>query len=629
MRSGPRIRLGFLLRLAAADWRVDPWSHGAAAAILTGVTAAALVAPDLPGLEVVAALAMFLVPAAVGSATAPRRREDAAVLVTQGSPRWCVTVPAWLSATAVAAVATIVVGVVSLAVAPNWPPVWILVIGALGAAATASDRLPERPAIDRPVRAARLVLAVCLFAIGCLGAGGVSTGSGADLAVPVAFAAVAVACLLFAPFLPTAASAVARRSPSSAGRLAAAGLTEHRRGLAVPAALIGFAALFAAAQLVAGAGLQLREERRVAAVEALGPATTTPSARVLVLTPDPAHLEEAASGAPDAWEVGPRIRVVAPGALVVPLDLTMFEATPADPALGHTTTDVGAENENAAAALFGIQDGRATATRDVLTALGIDPRLATGDRIVVLDRRYLRADGTVELEGRRFPAVAPFPRQVSLQPGLLVPAAMGPAVDAGLDGVSDRRGAIRLWLVRLTAAPTPRTIEAIERAAGGVALPQDRGVPGVRSDGVEALGVRTPDDARRLVRTTGIVVGAILLIAQLASVAAQRRDDEVLATLGQSRRRSAVVGAVRAAVLTATSTVVGLAAGVAAAATAMSLYNTWGRFRDGAPMAALPLTLPGELWWITLGFPVAGAVIGGGVTALAVGGADRRTRLAW
>lgn len=601
-RTAPRLPrwLGvpFLVRLAIGQMRRRPIPSIAAAA--AGAVGGGLFnRPVGGGIAWAALLLVATTSAALASATDPAERERARLIIEQGCPRTVVRLARWVSAFAPPAAAgslAAIVGVLVPGAAEEYPDasiVLVLLAAASGAWATAGSVLPERYRARSHRRAAsamRVTLGVVLAAVGIwFVVISTSTGSNVDLALPVAFAFVFGAFALVGPAAIGAVAAIVERIPRPVARLGATSTARNRRGLTLPVTMIAALACVLVVMVVVGEGLGAREAARRQALTALGPATVAGSSRFIVVRngsfPIAPEMESIQKVAPDA---------LAADILEVPLQPRSGRVD-----FGEVRTNDFLDRGDQAPVDV------ALATPELLSVLGLDAKLATGQRAVVLDARTLRPDQTVRLEPPE-PSVAS-PDPVAARP-LVLPAIVVRAgtVAAGLPAVLLPRRVLPplgeppsdggIAIVRLDHRPSVSDLDAIRRAVGARSVIRgDEPVDVLdthRTDRVDSILVRGRADSYRLLAELLAVATAAAGLAHLAIRLATRWDDAILLDLGAERSTLVRVAAVRAGVVAIVAVGLGAAIGLGGVAIGLARYRQVGRFSSPDPLAPVPFAVP-------------------------------------
>lgn len=621
-----------------------------AASGLIGVALGLALATAPPGADgngrrALAIVLLLALAAALADATTPRQRTEAATLEQLGCPRWSIRAVAWAAAVAaiglpaaVAAQASAWAGAAEPTAGGSW--LTALVLSGLGAATTCGTRLAE-VADPHPVARARLLgrlgLGAALVLVGAALPSLVSTGSGLDLALPFGLLLAISGLVVLAPIAGLVVAPVLAVVPAASPRIAGSSLRRQRRGLTISVALVATVVLLLVVQGVVGQGLGARERARVAAVRSLGPATVGGGDRAVVL--DRAwpsqQLEEAQPTSTAALA-----EAAGPGAIVAKVPLLQAAALPPGGTLGDATRSTGF--------LSSTVDGQvALATPDLVAALGLDPALANEDRALVLDDRFLRADGTVHLvspatsgptdrrsTGVHHPAIDAVPGRVwAGVPGVLLPRAAVTALDlgTGIDGqIVSNPGAIDTSsVVRFPARPTEAQVDALTSATME-AVRGDRRIDLTdqnRSDRAGSIWVRTDGELRDLARAMVLLALAGLTVALASLRLAVRGDDAVLVELGARRRSLVAVSAWRGFGLAIGGTVVGLTVGLAATAVGVWHYDQRSRVQVEVVLAPIGWHVPTLVWPAVLLVPILAALVGAALAALAPLPAAGRRRL--
>lgn len=599
-----------------------------------------------------AVVLLAVVPAALAGGTHPDQRHGADVLFRQGCRRTLIRLTAWAGAVAVVAVPAWIGAAVGATITREvgsdaqlesaW---WGVLLPALGAWLTAGARLPEHT--DRSVgrtRAtdrSRLVVGIGIVVLSALPPTTAVNGFSLDLLLPVGLLLTVVGLAVLSPLVVRAGARGAGRLPSTAVRVASGVLDRNRRALSLPFALIAGATCVLVVQTVVGVGLGRREQDRLTATAALGPATAGTSPNQLIVSLS--ILDTGAVGS-DQFEVrrealSTAVLQASPRATAVAVDAIHLEVRSGQPVYGDTGPDP--------LTRLSVGPQVAVATPSLLSALGLDPALAAGDRAVVLDPRLLDADGVVRLFRRaddgtvlgdaRLPGrLGPSSPLVVEAPSVLVPADLVPVIasaDApGNDDILDISS--QLVVVNFPTRPDDDTVRALRVASGGTVTRGDRlaDVSATRrTDGIDSITIRTDADARRLVATLGVLCLAVVFVAQFALALAHRREDEVLDLLGTRRRTRTLIAGVRGLVIGLVATCAGASIALSATALGLYRYNSTGRFGDDVTLAPVPFSLPPPLLVGLAVLPlIAGAA--GALVALARRWSDDRTRterLAW
>lgn len=638
--------IGLLARLTGRELRTRTAATGigVAAGLVAGAAlGGALGAGHEDAVQQAAAIALLAGGAALADTTDPRQRDDAAVLLRLGCPRLTVRIAAWAGSVVAlgipAAIAALITHVVrsSMPDADLSPPVpnmagLALLLVAAGAATTCGTRLTERrdaSSASTVWRVLRAVGSVVLILMGALFPSTSNSGTTLDFTLAVGLFFILVGLVGLAPELTASTVAVTRRLPSASWRVSAATLAPQRRGLTLTVSLVAALAALLVLQVTVGTGLGEREEKRVAALRSLGPATWAGNDRVLVVSQGMARtfaFDESTVG-PSGETPEPLEGSIPPGTQVAAVQTLDAEAVAAGGALGNTSRSVDGP--------FGEDWGSvALATPELLAALGLDPRLAGGDRAVVLDRRVLLPDDRVRIVTANNPD-AIGENGLALGRGVTRPAVAltDDAAWVGLPSVllpqqvyDDLPASIRRprpgdfeiepfdRVVRYAARPTDRQIGDLYRA-----FPESeihRGDERVdlahrnRTDKTSIVWVRDPADVRELAVGLGTMAIVAVGIALASLRLAVRREEAVLEVLGARRRSRVAVSAARGASIAAAGTAAGALIAVVATRWGVHWYDTRTRFDSLVVLDPIGWSFPTSGLLALAALPVLAGLIG-------------------
>lgn len=593
----------------------------------------------------VAAVLLFAVPAALAAGTNPAQRREADILLRLGTRRYVVRLAVILAvagATAVTALATVLlaaaVGIVDPYTTDSALTVAVL-FPLAGALLTSGARLPVavgcRPARART--ALRAISGVAAIALGYLSGLTMSSGSDVGLILPLSLAVVFGGLFLLAPLVVGLLGRAVRRAPGYEARLAGAEVRRVRRALTVPVAITACAACLLVVEAMLGVGLHQREQDRSEAIKALGPATAGLSGRQLLLgrglTPFRDSFLDDLQG-PQTGQVAAKARQLVPRAEVVAsvrgLSFTTRSARPVFGNLHHFDFNDPAASGGASVAV---------ATPELLSALGLDSALATGNRALVLDGRVLRSDGTTRLAvtsvGSPDDAEAPVR---SFRSRLVTRDQLAAAVPAVLipEGLLGGRSSklVGSLVVRFPTRPTESEVRALQDGLNTSVVRGDKPVDVAatnRTDDIDIIAPRTGAEVGRLTISLAIASALAVLVAQAALSLAHRRDDEILHLLGSSRRAVAQVAAVRGALIGVAGTLVGAAVGLGGTLVGLAYYADHGRFSTPDPLLAIPVVVPPAVVVAIVVLPLLSAAIGAALawTRPLVDPPRQAERLAW
>lgn len=572
----------------------------------------------------VAAVLLFAMPAALAAGTNPAQRREADLLLRLGTRDYVVrsavilavagatTVPA---TTAVLVAATVGIGDASTAANGLAAALLFPLAGAL---LTSGARLPAavRRRSPRIRTAMRSILGVVAIALGYLLGLTPKSGSDVGLVLPPALALVFVGLFLLAPLVVDLLGRTVRRASGFEARLAGAEVRRVRNALTVPVAITACVACLLVVEAMLGAGLHQREQDRREAIAALGRGSAGRSGHELLVGRSPYR-----DGLPDSPQgvtpdkLAARVRRLAPRAAVAEVVGLALRPRSARAVFGDVTR--GGEGATPTSRTVEV----AVATPELLSALGIAPALAHGDRALVLDPRVQRADGTAQLAtpvsgltydnaepARSYPArLAAGDRLPALLPAVLLPSRLVP--------LGSSRPVTSLVL-RFPTRPTDDEVTALRDGLNTSVVRGDRRVDVAatnRTDDLDLIAPRSGAEVGRLTVSLAIASALAVLVGQAALALAHRRDDEVLHLLGAARPTMARVAAVRGLLIGAAGTVVGAAVGLGGTLLGLARYADKGRFSAPDPLLAVPVVVPPAVVVAIVGLPLLSAVIGAGL----------------
>ncbi|WP_426571745.1 hypothetical protein [Aquihabitans sp. McL0605] len=634
--------VGTITRLTARELRSRRTATrlGITVGLVAGAgLAGAFGGPDHGAVRLASALVLLTTAAALADTTDPIQRDDAVVLVRLGCPRLVIRIAAWAGSVVALGVPAAIAAAVTAAIRGSasagqaTPPtnvgnMWLpaLLLTAAGAAATAGTRLPARrgtsPRASRTGAVVRTVASAGLLLLGAATPAGSDSGATLDLSLIFGAFLVIVGLVGLAPGLARAATAMTARLPWVPARVAAATLAPQRRGLTMTIALLASLAAVLVVQTTVGHGLGVREQARVAAIRALGPATAAGTDRVVVV--DRAATRVFGTGAspePPSTRLADVVPAGSTTAEVVPLSVEM--APPGGP-FGDVAQGTGG--------LFDDPGGSvALATPQLLHALGLDPALASGDRALVLDRRVIDDQGRVRLIApdedligsraagpqalRSATVVVPGAAWTAL-PQVLLPAPVFKGLPARVTRPRPHGRATTPHdlVVRYPERPTDAQIEGLHDARPDAEI--HRGGRQVdlaasnRSDRTSLIWVRSPSDIRELLLGLGAMALIATAVALLTLRLAVRREDAVLDVLGARRRTMALVSGARGASIAAVATLFGAVLAIAATRFDLHSYNTHSRLGTAVVLAPIPWSLPTSVVVALLAVPVLAGGLG-------------------